>query len=264
MSTSQENGPRNQLQSVKSRYLYHEVAREIERYIVSNELSVGAQLPPERDLANQLQTSRASVREALRVLELVGLIRTRRSEPAVVGEVDLQVLTEWVSRSIPRSWATMMELLDVREVLEVRSAQLAAQHITAEQVDELRANLALTAARVAAGDQVLQQDIEFHSIIFRASGNAVMQRLTDLIGGLLTDLRMQFLQRSGRGAEMVRFHTAIAEAIIASSPAAAAEAMQAHMTSVKTVARQTRAAQSDGAISPVSTEPSRVPDGGPV
>lgn len=253
MDTTQGNGPRSQLQSVKSRYLYHEVAREIERYIVSNDLSAGAELPPERDLAAQLQTSRASVREALRVLELVGLIRTRRSEPAVVGEVDLQVLTEWVSRSIPRSWTTMIELLDVREVLEVRSAQLAAQHITPGQVDELRGNLALTAARVAGGEQVLQQDIEFHSIIFRASGNAVMQRLTDLIGGLLTDLRMQFLQRSGRGAEMVRFHTAIADAIIAGSPEAAAGAMQAHMTSVKAVAQQTRAAQSDGADHRAST-----------
>lgn len=235
--------PRSQLRSVRSSYLYHEVAREIERYIVENDLAVGAVLPSERELASQLQTSRASVREAMRVLELVGLIRTRRSEPSVVGEVDLQLLTEWVGRSIPRSWSTMLELLDVREVLEIRSAELAAENITEDQIAELRANIARTADRVSTNEPVLLQDIEFHSVIFRASGNAVMQRLTDLIGGLLADLRTQFLRESGRGEEMVRFHTDIAEAIINGDVANAAAAMRTHMGSVKVVTHQLRDAQ---------------------
>lgn len=226
------------LRAVQLTYLYHEVARELARHITEQGMKPGDTLPSERELCSQLSASRPSLREALRMLEMVGLVQTRRGGRAVVGSFDLKLLTEWIGRSIPRTNENMRDLLSVREVLEVKAAELAAARISDAQVAELEANLRTTAEKVERGEDVLDEDTLFHDVLFRACGNAVLQRLGDVIAGLVIALRHDLLAPAGRGELMLHTHRRIFDAIRAHDPQAAREAMGRHMQSVTTLAEE--------------------------
>lgn len=233
----QVTGP-SVIRAVKPSYVYHQVARELARHITESNMQPGDPLPSERDLCTQLSASRPSLREALRMLEMVGLVEMRRGGSAVVGSFDLRLLTEWIGRSIPRSNGNMRGLLVVRDCLEVRATELSAALITPEQCAELEEILRVTEEKVKRGEEVLDEDILFHEAIFRACGNAVLQRLTDVISGLLIDLRREVLAGAGGGERMLDHHQHIATALAAHDPEAAGEAMRAHIWSVISLAEE--------------------------
>lgn len=232
----QGTGGPSAIRAVKPTYIYQQVARELARHITENNMQPGDPLPSERDLCLQLSASRPSLREALRMLEMVGLVETRRGGSAVVGSFDLRLLTEWIGRSIPRSNENMRGLLVVRDVLEVRATELSAERITPEQCAELEEILRVTEEKVKRGEEVLDEDIIFHEAIFRACGNAVLQRLTDVISGLLIDLRRDVLAGQGGGARMLEHHREIAVALAAHDPDAAGHAMRDHIRRVMDLA----------------------------
>lgn len=232
------SGERSALQSVKPTYVYQQVANELARYIAANNLQPGDVLPSERELTTQLAASRPSVREALRMLELVGLVQTRQGGRTVVGTFDFKFLAEWLGRAIPRTEENMRGLLVVRDVLEVRATELAAEHISGHACEELAENLRRTEAKIARGEEALDEDIKFHDIIFRSCGNAILQRLTDVISGMLIDLRQELFSGAGGGERMLGHHRRIAEALVAHDPDRAAAAMRAHMAGVAALANE--------------------------
>lgn len=220
------------LREVRPSYVYQQVAHEIERYIFENNLKEGDLLPSERELCAQLGTSRPTLREALRTLELVGLVEVRRGGRTAVGAFDLKLLTEWIGRSIPKSNDNLRGLMEVRDVLEVRATELAAPRITDEQLDQLVGILARTEAKVERGEEVLAEDVLFHDVIFEACGNAVLQHLIGVISGLLTVLRQEVLAGEGGGDSMLSRHRAVYEGLRAHDPEAAGHAMREHIRSV--------------------------------
>lgn len=224
------------LRAVQPDYVYQQVARELARHITANNMQPGDPLPSERELCSQLSASRPSLREALRMLEMVGLVKTRRGGSTVVGSFDLRLLTEWIGRSIPRSNENMRGLLVVRDVLEVKATELSAALITPEQCAELDDILRQTEVKVQRGEEVLDEDILFHDAIFRTCGNAVLQRLADVISGLLVDLRREVLAGAGGGERMLHHHREIAAALAVHDPEAAGKAMRTHIRSVATLA----------------------------
>ena len=227
-----DGGPAHEIRIVQPRYVYQQVAQELERFITANQLQQGDLLPSERDLCIRLGTSRPTLREALRTLELVGLVEVRRGGRMAVGAFDLKLLTEWIGRSIPRSIENLRGLLDVRDVLEVRAAELAATHITDEQLGRMVDVLARTRAKIDRGEEALSEDVEFHEIIFEACGNAVLQRLVGVVSQLLVALRQEILAGAGGGDSMLRRHVAVYEGLRAGDAAAAAGAMREHIQSV--------------------------------
>ena len=228
----ESDGPAHELRAIQPRYIYQQVAQELERFITANQLKQGDLLPSERDLCIRLGTSRPTLREAVRTLELVGLVEIRRGGRMAVGAFDLKLLTEWIGRSIPRSTDNLRGLLDVRDVLEVRAAELAATHITAEQLERMSDVLERTRSKIDRGEEALAEDVEFHEIIFEACGNAVLQRLVGVVAQLLVALRQEILAGSGGGDSMLRRHLAVYDALRAGDPAAAASAMREHIQSV--------------------------------
>lgn len=224
----QVTGP-SVIRAVKPSYVYHEVARELARHITESNMQPGDPLPSERALCAQLSASRPSLREALRMLEMVGLVEMRRGGSAVVGSFDLHLLTEWIGRSIPRSNENMRGLLVVRDILEVRAAELTAELITDEGSAELEEILRVTEEKVRRGEEVLDEDILFHEAIFRWCGNTVLQRLIDVIAGLLVDLRREVLAGAGGGDRMLDYHRRIADALAAHDPDQAGQVMRTHI-----------------------------------
>ena len=218
-----------QLNAVRPTYVYQEVARELERFIRDGDFRAGDVLPSERDLCAQLGVSRPSLREALRMLELVGLVEMRRGGRTVVGEFDFSLLTEWIGRAIPTTSHSLIDLLTVREALESRAAKLAAVRIGDAELRRLEEVLQRTEEKVQRGEEVLEEDIQFHDVIYRASGNSVISLLVDVIAGLLRGLRDGVLKGAGGGETMLRDHREILAALRAGDPVRAEQTISRHI-----------------------------------
>lgn len=208
------------------------LAGELRERILTGEFSEGAALPPERELVVQTQMSRATVREALRILEVQGLVRikTGRGGGAFVQQPGKDSVASSVSLLIRGRQVRLSSLLETREAVEPYCARLAATHRTDDDL------AALEAANKAIADEdgtlaaFLQANVDWHVAVATASHN-------ELLTGLMTALSRaiyaatendRFVDAEVRRVA-VRAHRSITEAIRAQDPKAATRRMTRHV-----------------------------------
>lgn len=179
-------------------HTYERIVDQIELAIVSGDIPVGSQLPSERDLMVQFGVSRPTVREALRILQSMGLLESRpgtRGGPTVLAPS---------SKTLTRSFRAMLgtdalsaaELVQYRVVLEGSTSRLAALRHTPEQLADMRQALEHMERDAEANRATFaDHDLEFHEAIWRASGNQVLHLSGQAVSGALRPL----MQRHAAG-----------------------------------------------------------------
>ncbi|MEU9702268.1 FadR/GntR family transcriptional regulator [Streptomyces sp. NPDC047981] len=207
---------------------------QIKAMITEGELNPGDRLPTERDLAAQLGLSRSSMREAVRALTVMGVLEARHGSGIYVRGLGAEDLLETfgVVADLSRG-EQLVELLEVRRVLESTATALAAARIDEEQLAAVTAHL--TAMEEAEDpEEILAHDLAFHRAVNAASGNGTMAAILE---GLST---RTFRARARRGyAEDGAFertrreHAAIHRALVARDPEAARAAAAAHVGEVE-------------------------------
>jgi GntR family transcriptional regulator, transcriptional repressor for pyruvate dehydrogenase complex len=224
---------------IKRRRAFEDVIVQIENAIHEGRLTVGDRLPPERELADIFQVSRASVREALRVLEAFGVLSARRGTGADSGSI-VSLQNESPLSGLLRLYASLLQmpltdLLEVREALEMLTARRAAERAGPEELERLSGIIeAMRSCREP--EEFLTLDTDFHITLARASGNSV----APLIMGALRDaiarqmLRaFQALEESGNWVAertwLVREHSHLMDTIAARDADAAALAFSNHV-----------------------------------
>src|SRR5215212_9830282 len=115
------------LAPVKRSRIYEHIVQQIRVLIEDGRWGPGTQLPPERELAERLRVSRTSVREALRVLEMQGMLETRQGGGTFVRSADTEALIAPLAAAILQGRREMSQILEVRELLEPGIARLAAR-----------------------------------------------------------------------------------------------------------------------------------------
>ncbi len=220
------------LEPVRRSRIYENIVEQIQRLIQQGELGPGDQLPPERVLAETFQVSRASVREALRALELRGLIEGRQGGGTFVRALSTDDLIPSMASAL-LAGAEMDQLMEVREMIEPHIAELAALRATPEAIGELATLLELQAARVERGEIPIEEDTAFHNALAVTAGNGVLQRMLQLIVDLLEASRARWFQFPDRPAKSLAGHRLVLEAIRRGDGAGAYEAMAAHVRSVR-------------------------------
>jgi GntR family transcriptional regulator, transcriptional repressor for pyruvate dehydrogenase complex len=152
---------------------------EIKGMIVRGELRPGARLPKESDLAARLGLSRNSLREAVRALTLARILEARQGDGTYVTSLEPSMLLEPLTFMAEfHQDRTLLQVLEVRRILEAATAALAAQYITEEQLAELRR----VVEEMDACDTVeafVANDLEFHRLIGVASRNPVLASVLD-------------------------------------------------------------------------------------
>lgn len=212
--------------------LYEELERKLGDYIHEASLQVGDRLPTERDLAERLQVSRASVRQAIVALEVKGVVEVRHGDgmylrrPQGIGESLLKLLER--RQRLP-------EVLEAREALECKLAELAAKRRTDADIQAIAIALEHMAEEIARGSIGAEGDAEFHGAIAVASHNAVLAHLMDALAEPIHETRIESLSEPGRPPRSLAAHQRIAEAISAKQPRAATLAMQDHLKLVTDV-----------------------------
>ncbi|MGQ9600684.1 MAG: FadR/GntR family transcriptional regulator [Anaerolineae bacterium] len=204
---------------------------QIRRLIEEGELQPGDRLPGERDLIRSLGVSRPSVREALRVLEGMGLIQVNPGVGTFVSPLAALSPTarrwdSWLKENPNEVW----QLLEVAEVLDPQAAALAATRGTEEEVNAILASVEHMEKAIEANeiDGIIEADIDFHDAIARASHNKFLVELNENLN-VTMETRRGGLSVPKLARESLRTHRAVANAIQARDPHAARQAMFEHI-----------------------------------
>ena len=208
-----------------------EVMKRIRSLIESGNLSPGSRLPSERELRESLGVGRSTVREALRALDALGLVEVRqgkgtyvRSAPANAS--DMLTMTE-ASHS---DWEQLDRIVEARLPIETYAASLAAIRRTDEQLAQLAERLGDFERAIQTNDlsKLVLADIEFHNLIADVASPVLLSCL-DSIGVLLINSRRMSLSRADRLPHVLDKHRLIYEAIAATDPGKASQAMSDHL-----------------------------------
>ena len=226
---------KTEFEAVRKTKLYEEVAKQIERLIVEGGLKPGDKLPPERELAEMFQVSRSSLRDAIRTLELTGLLEPRHGEGTVVCDLSADLLVNPLANMLTRKRELVAELLDVREMLEPPLAARAAAHASPEEIAYLEDILRRQKEMVRRGELAIEEDSEFHYTIAMAAKNSVVQKVLDVLMDLLRTSRERSLQVEGRRQRSLAGHRRILKAIRQRDSTAAESAMRRHLKEIEEI-----------------------------
>ena len=216
--------------------LYESVIEQIMNLIKKSELKPGDKLPPERELAEKLSISRGSLREAFRVLESRGLIKSKPGGGRYLREIRKNGYsnTENIILSLEKS--SILQLLEAREIFEVKIAEVAAQKATPEDIELIEEALnKINEEEELKHGKETESDTEFHLAIARASRNFVFVNIIKLHLDLLKETRGKTWKITGRREKQYQEHQAILQAIKEHDAKKAGETMLKHLKNVREV-----------------------------
>ena len=213
--------------------LYEQLVEQILGYIESAKLQPGSLLPAERELAERLGVSRATLAQALVALEVLGVIDVQHGTGAVLRH---RASVASVIKGLREHQSRLPDIVEARSTLEVKLAALAADRRTDDDLDAIDRALDAMQSEIDDGDRGANGDEQFHRAVTEAAHSPVMAQLMAFIGEMVLETRLESLAQPGRPQQSLASHRVIAEAIRAQDPAAAAEAMQQHIDLVSDVA----------------------------
>jgi GntR family transcriptional repressor for pyruvate dehydrogenase complex len=216
--------------------LYESVIGQIMDLIKNNELKPGDKLPPERELAEKFFISRGSLREAFRVLESRGIIKSKPGGGRYIREIrkNGHNNTENIILSLEKS--SILELLEAREIFEVKIVKLAAQRATVEDIESIEKALnKMNEEEELKDDKKTESDTEFHLAIAGASHNFVFVNIIKLHLDLLKETREKTQQIPGRREERWHEHQAILQGIKEHDSKKAGKAMLKHLKNIRQI-----------------------------
>jgi len=223
-----------EFEAIRRSKVYEEVARRLER-LIAEKMKPGDMLPPERELAESFGVSRSSIRDAIRRLELVGMVEPRQGAGTVVRELSTGNLINPLTTALVQKRKLVVELLDVRKMLEPPLAARAASHASAGDIAEMEDILRRQDEKLRRGDPAIEEDNEFHYTIAMASENSVVLKVLDVLMDLLRETRERSLQVEGRPQKSIAGHRRILAAIKRHDAVAAELCMRRHIEEVSEI-----------------------------
>jgi GntR family transcriptional regulator, transcriptional repressor for pyruvate dehydrogenase complex len=202
--------------------------------IASRRLKPGDALPPERELGKQFGVSRTVIREAVRALKGKGLLEVRSGSGVRIVAADESTVRESMRHYVRGSMVDYSKVDEVRRVLEVAAAGLAAARATPGDIANIDDTIERFTNECSDLEASVQIDIEFHRAVATATHNELFLVLHDSIGEMLVEVRRRNLSR-GRNERrlVVEMHRRIREGIAAHNPEAAQDAMRDHLGHVQ-------------------------------
>lgn len=220
------------LTEIRPERLYTQVVRQLLRLIASGRLTVGERLPPERDLTQRLGVSRASLRQALTALEVMGVIQIRAGSGVYVGAPAEPSIAESLTMA-----AGPLEILEARLILEPGIARLAAVRRTPDDLQALARHTAAMDADLASGKDGWEPDVGFHRALADAARNPSVRNLACALTDQMTQpmwllMRSRNLAQGHHGHRYLEHHRGILEAVARADAPDAERRMRAHIRTV--------------------------------
>ncbi|MDQ5985260.1 MAG: HTH-type transcriptional regulator LutR [Syntrophus sp. SKADARSKE-3] len=221
---------------IQTRKIYEEVAEQIRNLISNGSLKPGDKLLSERDLAEKLQVSRASVREALRALEMMGLVEIKVGGGTFIKDTKDDEIIQPLAMFLSMEKGSFFEIYEIRKIFEIASAHLAAQRAKPEDIAKIEHHLELMKVAMTEDDSEKGEgnDADFHFSIAEATHNGWLLRLlitiADSFHKSISVARQQLYLTPGYAQKLIEQHTKIFEAIRGRNPSLAQRAMLEHLS----------------------------------
>jgi GntR family transcriptional repressor for pyruvate dehydrogenase complex len=198
-------------------------------HVVNGTWKAGYRIPPERELCQQLGIARTSLREALKAMELVGMLDSRVGDGTFVCP-----RSEFLSR--PLLWAftgtdhsELRDIMEARTIVEENLAGLAAERATNEDIAEIGRCVDYMRESIARGDSILEADMSFHMAIAKAAQNELLTNAVQLLRNLMRQWIQYKLMIANVAPQVLKSHVAIYRAIRTHKRNAARNAMRQHL-----------------------------------
>lgn len=205
----------------------------IKQMITSGELGPGDRLPPEQRLSERLGLSRSSLREAVKALAMFRVLDVRRGDGTYVTSLSPSLLTEAMAFVVDlHQDASVLELMEVRRILEAGAARRAASRITEAEILALREQVAAT-DRLDV-EELVHHDLTFHRLIASAAGNEYLVGLLDGLSAKTVRARVwRALTQENAVRRTIEEHQQIIRALELRDPELAAAAVTVHIAGVE-------------------------------
>src|SRR6266536_4983674 len=231
--TSGEPSPNDMYAPLDRSRLYEQVANKIETTIVARHYKPQDRLPSERDLAEAFAVSRTVIREAMKLLEARGLIEILTGNGVFVSQPNTSVVTRSLGMYLHLQGTVQdseFKVHELRRILEIEIAGLAAERATEAELDQLRQIIERMSAADHPREQAAMLDLEYHITLAQATHNEMISMVYEPV---IEYLRQQLLlawQRYDRSPEVFnQQHQALYEAVRDHDPTRARAAMTAHL-----------------------------------
>lgn len=227
-----------EIQPVRVQKVYQLVLQQLRQLVAEGVLKPGDRLPPERELASQLQVSRTSTREALRALEIQGLLQIRPRGGTFIRQTDVQALIDALDHLLDGdSTSSVLEMLEVRRILESECAAIAARRRTSHDLSGMEESIKDMERYENDEEQGLEADLRFHFFVARATGNSALIGLMNALGAKMKETiratRRSRFSVPGRFLETLEEHMEIYASIRNRNSVRARKLMKKHITNVR-------------------------------
>lgn len=214
--------------------LYQRVAKQIQGLIIAGEIRIGDKLPSEAELCEQFGVSRTVIREATKALAERGLLVSEPRRGTLVTALSRQDLADSFGLYVKASEVSARNLIEVRELLEVKIAELAAERAKPENLVKMEQALEELEKSIGSDEEYISADLDFHMALAEATQNEI---LAALIGSLVDEL--QYVRRASDAGSAgllekqrhrdQRHHKAIFECVKRQDKEGAVQGMQQHL-----------------------------------
>ncbi|MFQ5342140.1 MAG: FadR/GntR family transcriptional regulator [Anaerolineae bacterium] len=209
------------------------VFKEVQRLIAEGELRPGDRLPSETEMAERFGIGRSSIREAMRALQLLGVIEVIQGKGTFVREAGiLPLVVDWTRIA---EIGVISEVMEARQFLEVLLAQLAAERATDEDIDALRNALQHSRETISDLETNIRAGVDFHLALADAAHNQVLALMYRTIHDLYLETARRTRITSQIARERLHDHELIFQAVTDRDPEAVAQAMREHLEKARQI-----------------------------
>jgi GntR family transcriptional repressor for pyruvate dehydrogenase complex len=221
---------------IKTKKIYEEIVEQIRRLMAGGELKPGDKLLPERELAERLRVSRASVREGIKALEMMGFVEIKPGDGTFVRDTNTNDIIQPLAMFLAVEKSSLLDMFEIRRIFETATARMAAERASEDEVGRVETALENMKKSFNAQDSEKgeEYDTAFHYILVEATHNSLLIRLFRTIAEdfsrAVSAARRQLYIHEDNSKKILDQHRRIYEAIKNHDPNMASQAMLEHLT----------------------------------
>lgn len=234
------------MRPIERRKVYELVAERLVEDISASRLKPGQALPTERQIAEALSVGRSSVREAMRMLESRGLVVSAGYGARIVADHG-KPLDASLAMLVEMRDSGLQDLLEVRKIIEVEAAGLAAERRSDKDMERMRRAIEAMDEGLGSAERYIAGDIEFHLAVAAATGNTLARDMMRAIREVMRRALRSIYPIPGSAERSARQHRQIFEAVVAGRADEARALMRGHLLGVEADVRSSRSMGGPGA-----------------
>jgi GntR family transcriptional repressor for pyruvate dehydrogenase complex len=224
------------INSIKKPSVSNQVFEQIKINIIKGEWETGDKIPSETELSEKFGVSRVPIREAIKNLNVLGVLETRHGEGSFVCKPTAGIVINSLIQMLVLGKSQIIEVLEFRRIIEVESARMAAVKASDEDICQLKADIESMDNLKGDSEAFAREDHAFHATLARATKNSLIIQVNLIIADLL--IMQHESIRKVTGDATPTDHTLIIQAIAERKPDLAAEIMKRHIDSTIDIAKK--------------------------